>query len=296
MAELGIGPVPEGASPIDPFEVQVAGDALLVAYESYLLNADDVWTLTPDQRGVVLRADLSITPIAAPPDGVPMSWTTAIGSTALQLRPRNGGAFDIAPVSGMWAYELDTDTWRRIADPAWLACAGTDLGCKPFPTFEMGDPTLEVATRRGAVQLFDQTVGLYDPGLDEWTRLDDAPFPMALPDTLAMGDQVLVAPMRTFGNEYGLVGVLDLTTGTWTTDQIEFTPDDLARIDRYTDAGWDIRTDGTVVLLSPAQVQRGTNADPVATYDPATRSWSTPTPDDVATWQRFPTIFGNEML
>ena len=111
---------------------------------------------------------------------------------------------------------------------------------------------------------------------------------------LAMGDQLLVAPMRWSENEYGLVGVLDLTTGAWTTHQIEFSADTQARVDGYFDAGWDVRTDGSVVMLAPSQVQRGTGADPSAVYDPASRTWSTPTADDVDTWRRFPTIYGSE--
>jgi hypothetical protein len=146
------------------------------------------------------------------------------------------------------------------------------------------------------VRLPDGTIGLYEPVTDRWTRLDDAPFAVALPQTLAMGEQVLVAPMRRFDNGYGLVGVVDLRTGTWTTHQIEFPADVQAVIDTWIDATWDIRTDGTVVMLTPVTAQRGTSRDPLAVYDPPTRTWSAPTADDIDVWTRYPTIFGAEGL
>jgi hypothetical protein len=292
--DLGLGDVAGGAPAIEPFRTYVVDGSLLVVVDSYVRGSDDVLSPAPDRRGVVLHPDLTVTPIAAPPDGVPMSWSSVSGSKALQLFTPNGGADTIAPVPGQWAYDVTTDAWTPVAAPEWFPCS-TLPQCTWIGPFEMGDANLEVIADRGVVvRIPDGSVGLYDAGADAWTRLDDAPFPLSLPRTLTIGEQVLVAPMRSFDNDYGLVGVVDLRTGSWTTFKIEFPADRQAEIDAWFDASWEIRTDGLSVMLAPSIAQRGTNRDPLAVYDPATASWSSPTAADIATWRRYPSIFGTE--
>ncbi len=292
--DLGLGQVTGGAPGIEPFQQFVVDGSLLIVVNSYVRGNDDVLSPAPDRRGVVLHPDLTVTPIATPPDGVPMSWSSVSGSKALQLFTANGGADTLAPVPGQWAYDVATDTWTQIPAPDWFACSDPPR-CGWIGPFEMGDLSLEVATDRGVVvRIPDGSVGRYDQAADTWTRLDDAPFPPALPRTIVMGDQVLVAPMRGFDNDYGLVGVVDVRSGAWSTYRIEFPADLQAEIASWFDASWEIRTDGKVVMLAPTIVQRGTNRDPLAVYDPASRTWSAPTAADIATWHRHPSIFGAE--
>jgi hypothetical protein len=290
--DLGLGPLQSESLVQSGLAIKVVNGSLLVAHDTYVLDADGTMSPAPDRRGVVVHPDLSVTPIAAPPDGVPMTWTLATGTKALLLFAPNGGSENLAPIGGRWAYDVESNSWSRLTDPEWWPC--TDR-CDWVGPFEMGDEYLAVATYDGVlVRLPDSSIGRYDAVADRWTRLDNSPFQLPLPRTLAMGDQVLVAPMRGFSNDYGLVGVVDMRTGTWTFHKIEFPPDLQALIDTWVDATWEIRGDGNVAMLAPSQAQRGTTRDPIAVYDPATRTWSAPTADDIAVWDRFPTIFGTE--
>lgn len=236
---------------------------------------------SPDRAGVIVRPDLTLEPVTSPPDGVQMEWTSGSDRWALNfgLEP---GALDYTPYTQPWKLDVETNEWTPITLPDWFDCAPA-VDCQWFTPHEFGDRFLEVVTDRGVLKRIpDGTVGIYDPATDTWTRMDDAPFTLALPATALLDDRVVVAPVRApwteaEQGEFGQIGVLDLATGTWSVERTDVTDED---------SRWEVRVDGAGVIAQPVDI------DPVETLDVArsfaldrgTADWRPATAADAERW------------
>jgi hypothetical protein len=211
---------------------------------------------SPDRAGVIVRPDLTVEPVATPPEGVQMSWTSAFDRWAFNFG-YEPGALNYSSYTQPWKLDVAGNEWSPVMLPEWYACE-PGFGCEWVTPHESGDRFLEVVTDRGVLKrLPDGTVGIYDPASDAWTQMDDAPFALALPAVALLGDRVVVAPMRApytveEQDEFGQVGVLDVSTGTWSVERFDIVEDD---------SRWELRTDATGVIAQPVPI------DPVDTLD-----------------------------
>ena len=232
------------------------------------------------------------------PDGVALFFTSTSGGKALQLygpAVEGGNSLDVS-YDQPWQYDPTANEWSEIPLPDWMDCttdAAVTFGCDWSIVPDIGSLTLEVVTERGLVaRVPDGTVGLYDAAASAWSRIDDPPFELWMPTTAVVGDQVIVAPWRAGTNDFTQIGVLDLATGTWTTNRVEIPSDIEARFDtEWFDVSWDLRTTGSRVLAVPGPSFQPSTADPIAVYDVATGTWSTPTETDLANWDALATSF-----
>lgn len=230
--------------------------SLLVGRSVWLEQDDNTAVPGPDRAGVIVRPDLSVEPVATPPEGVQMEWTSSFGRWALNfgLEP---GALDVTPYVQPWKLDVAGNTWSPITLPTWFDCEPA-ADCQWFTPHEFGDRFLEVVTPRGVLKRVpDGTVGIYDPARDTWTRMDDAPFALAMPATALLDDRVVVAPVRApwspdEEDEFGQIGVLDLGTGRWSVERFDLVD---------ADTRWDLRADAVGVLAQPVAI------DPVDTLD-----------------------------
>lgn len=207
---------------------------------------DNTATPSPDRAGVIVRPDLTVAPITSPPEGVQMSWTSAFGRWAFNFG-YEPGALNYSSYTQPWKLDVAGNEWSPITLPDWYTCE-PGFGCEWVTPHEMGDRFLEVVTSRGVLKrLPNATVGVYDPANDTWTRMNDAPFALAAPATAVLGDRVIVAPAdapytEAEQGEFGQIGVLDLSTGTWTVERFEVAEEDTT---------WDLRSDGDGALVQP---------------------------------------------
>jgi len=234
---------------------------------------------------------LSVRPIASPPDGVPISWTSTSGKYVMRLGEDPGDGTN-PPLTDLWGYDTATDQWSAVATPAWSECPNM-TSCAWLAPHESGDRFLEVVTDRRIVKMLpDGTIGVYDPGVDDWsgqrtvnphswTRLDDAPFALATPSTALAGQHsVVVAPVRAPFNpgeedEFGLIGTLDLRSGTWVTTRLDV-DDTVFR--------WELRGQGDRILVAPLDAEF-TSRRPVAVFDATNGDWRGPGNDDIKLWE-----------
>src|SRR5690606_33115148 len=142
----------------------------VLSVDGSLLVGRSVWSGTngntavpsPARAGVIVRADLAVEPVATPPGGVQMEWTSGFGRWALNfgLEP---GALDYTPYTQPWRLDVETNEWSPITLPDWLDCE-PGATCQWFTPHEFGDRFLEVVTDRGVLKRVpDGTVGVYDP-------------------------------------------------------------------------------------------------------------------------------------
>ena len=244
------------------------------------IRASGQGQFVPDQfAGMVIHADLSTETMSPAPDGILYEVTSSVSSFAL-IMGHDNGAGNSAPLVQPWQYDATTNRWTAIPIPAWLDCGQPCIWEAPH---ELGDLTLEVAAGDEVVKrLPGGTIGAYAPSTRTWRRLGDSPLDLASPSVRAVDGQVVVLPMvnQVSGNTPGVVAVLDLAAGTWTTTTVPT----VARSD--TDYLLpDVRVSGAsaIVQLRPATA---TLADyrPDLTYDTVTRQWRTPTADEEALW------------
>lgn len=236
---------------------------------------------SPDRAGVIVRPDLTVEPIATPPDGVQMEWTSSFDRWALNfgLEP---GALDYTPYTQPWKLDVATNAWSPITLPDWFDCEPT-VDCQWFTPHEFGDRFLEVVTDRGVLKRIpDGTVGIYDPTTDTWTRMDDAPFALAMPATAVLDGRVVVAPAdapytEEEQDDFGQIGVLDLTTGEWSVERFEVTADDTR---------WELRVDGAGVIAQPVPIDPVDALDPERSFalDRGSVDWRMTTPADADRW------------
>lgn len=271
--------VPLGLGPISgqdlPQMVHVDG-SLLIGIDDWLVDADGWYTPGRDQRGVLVRPDLSVRPIALPPGGVEMGWTSVSGRFAL-LMSRDIGTGDVRPLTQPWMYDTGTDEWVAIPSPSWLACELPDR-CWWAGPHEHGDATLEVATPSGVVkQLPDGTMGVFDPDTVTWRRVDDPPVAPLTPKVAVVRGLLLFAPVRdSISGAFGDIAVLDVTSGTWTTESVEVGEDDTE---------WDLRSVGDIVIVAPLEPSEPTSSGPARVFDAASGTWRAPTEQDQALWR-----------
>ncbi|HWL43179.1 MAG TPA: hypothetical protein VNQ73_09560 [Ilumatobacter sp.] len=217
---LGLGAAPTSSVSVD---VRLVGDTLLVGRTTWTTDADG--TRVPDARpGVRISPDLAITPIAEPPAGLPMQWTSATGSKAFLLGREGFGpeaGIDTGPpLTSPWAYDPATDTWTEVPNPDWLAC---DPECTWEQPREHGDARLELTTPTGVVRLLpDGSIGLLDAASLTWIRLGDAPFPLENRHHDIVGNRWVVSlpfDCCQSGSEPTL-GVFDLVSLAWSTSDM----------------------------------------------------------------------------
>ncbi len=215
-----------------------------------LLIGQGIWEAAGDdlvpaanRSAVIVRPDLSVEQVATPPDGVQTTWSSVSGHVAFTFGHAGvGTSFTYSPSPQPWSFDVQANAWSPVPNPEWMTCP--DGGCDwKVPTDGL-PPVLEVGTDAGVVKLLlDGTIGLYDPDLGTWRRLDDAPFELALPQTAVIGDLVVVAPAVTGPPPLaGVFAVLDVANGFWLSGGVELADDD---------AGfWLLRHDDDAVLLT----------------------------------------------
>ena len=236
---------------------------------------------SPDRAGVIVRPDLTVEPITTPPDGVQMSWTSSFDRWAVNFG-YEPGALNYSSYTQPWKLDVATNEWSPITLPEWYSCE-PGFGCEWVTPHESGDRFLEVVTPRGVLKrLPDATVGIYDPASDAWTQMDDAPFALALPAIALLGDRVVVAPMRApytveEQDDFGQVGVLDLSTGTWSVERFEVTEEDTR---------WELRVDGAGVIAQPVPIDPSGTLDlgRSIALDRDTADWRPATATDAERW------------
>ena len=184
---------------------------------------------------------------------------------------RSHGDGECSPDGGIAANE-----WLEVPNPDWISC--TD--CTWKQPGEHGDLFLEVGTDLGlVVRVPDGSIGVFDTVARTWRRIDDAPFDPALPFTTVVGDRVVVAPMDNAADttQNGIVGVLDVDAGTWTTERFPVAEGIL---------DWDVRSADGAALLQPAQAAAPTGAIDlaVARVVDADGTWWPVSADDVGAW------------
>lgn len=257
-------------------------DGSLVVGRSVWDERDDNTAVpSPDRAGVIVRPDLSVEPIAAPPDGVQMQWTSGLDRWAFNFG-YEPGALSYSSYTQPWKLDVVSNEWSPITLPTWFSCEqGVD--CEWLTPHEFGDRFLEVATDRGVLKRVpDGTVGIYDPATDTWTRMDDAPFALAMPATAVLDGRVVVAPANAPYTEeerddFGQIGVLDLATGEWSVQRFEVGDEDTR---------WELRVDAAGVIAQPVTI------DPVDSLaldrsfalDRGGDSWRVTTPLDAERW------------
>lgn len=273
---LGVFAEPQGL----PF-VALLGDLLVVANQSVKDVGNGFYE--PDRfEGVIVSDTLDVTPMAEPPERQFLSVTSTIRNHALMLG-LDSAADANAPLTQPWDFDVSTNAWTEVPIPDWLDCGTT---CNWGALHEFGDRHLEVVVGDRVVKrLPDGSIGVYEPDTGQWTRVQDAPFDLASPAVVVLGDQLAVAPVFTgYGeNLAGTVGVLDLATGTWRSDTV-----DVGVIPEFGYQAWEAHGDGTVALfdvIHPEQVPPDPSAPDLA-YDSITREWRVPTADEAAQWTR----------
>lgn len=237
----------------------------------------------PDRfEGVIVSEDLSTSPMSAPPAGQFLSVTSTVGAHALMLG-LDSAAGTNAPLTQPWDFDVTANAWTAVPHPDWLRCVPD---CNWRAPHEHGDVHFEVvAGGRVVMMLPDGSIGQYVPGTQTWTRLGDTPFQLAAPAVAVLGDQLAIAPAFTeYGtNEPGVVGVLDLATGTWTTNRI-----DIGEQASGAYVAIEARTDGAVALFDAVHTGQQTPepSTPDVAYDSVARNWRPPTEGELAKWTR----------
>ena len=256
------------------------GDSLLVFSES-AFNQNGM-AVPAEQHGVLVSPTLELTPMASPPEGLFLDFTSTIGSHALVLGRDTAGGGEF-PLLQPWDFDAATNTWTAVPIPTWMDCADPCTWNSPH---EYRDRFLEAATGRGIVKwLPDGSIGLYEPNSRTWRQLDTPPFTPTTPVTALLDGDLLVVANQDPGppladRPFGTVGVLDVAAGQWaTTDLLE--PAMLPTII----GGWEAREDGHVAVLG--LVDQTSQLQPRFAYDTTTREWRTATADDITFWNRF---------
>ena len=236
---------------------------------------------SPDRAGVIVRPDLTLQPVASPPDGVQMEWTSGFDRWALNfgLEP---GALDYTPYTQPWKLDVETNTWSPITLPDWFDCEPA-VDCQWFTPHEFGDRFLEVVTDRGVLKRIpDGSVGIYDPATDTWTSMEDPPFALAMPAVVQLDGRVVVAPARApyteeEQGEFGQIGVLDLSTGLWSVERFEVADDDTR---------WELHVDGAGVIATPVPIDPSGTLDlgRSVALDRGASVWRPTTATDVERW------------
>jgi hypothetical protein len=258
--------------------VALDGSVLVPTTTRVRRESDGFYEVTA-ARGARVGTDLTVSPIAEPPPGIPMSWTSVAGGKALLMGlDTNAGMED--PLRSPWAYDLASDTWKEVSDPEWLVCPAPD--CTWSQPHEYGDAWIELMTPHGLVlTLPDSSIGVLDPVSLTWRRLDDPPFASTPPyESLTYRSQYLAGNRWIVSVPYGIppgdrasptVGVLDVVEGTWRT--FELWEGEAA-------IGWVQKRTARALVLAPDP--RATTALPSLAIDVTTGEPRIATDDDLA--------------
>jgi hypothetical protein len=265
-----------------PGPVLGVGDPLQAwSVDGSMLVGDGAWVEgdvgivpSPIRKAVIVRPDLTVVPVATPPEYVQTSWTSVSGRLALSFGYADfGSGFSAPRYPHPWALDVRSNTWVAVANPDWISC--TD--CSWVQPTEGGSPHLEVVTETGVVsRIPDGTVGVFDPDSATWRRVGDAPIDLGTPRTAAFGGLVVVTPWWL---ETGPpVAVLDVAAGTWST-----TPFDTTGA-----FGFDVRTDGDGVFVQPVDVapaiDAGVDVARAKVLDAGSTTWRPVTEAELPRW------------
>ena len=237
--------------------------------------------------GVMLTPDLQVTAIAAPPTPIPITWTNVVGDRAV-LMGLDTAAGTIPPLRHPLSYDVASDTWTEIANPSWIACTQTET-CNWTAPHEGGDVFLAATTTHGIVSLVpDGTTGLLDPESGIWRRLEDPPFALqSAVWVVTEADSIVVLPSLNpaYGSTipFGTIATLDLTTGTWSTQQLDLA----GEVDPSMGLNWDIRSNDTTTLVGVIDISGTSTLTATLAHDTAT--WQQPTESDNILWQQLQT-------
>lgn len=194
------------------------GDSLLIGIDDWIDPGDGVAIPGPDRYGLKVAADLTVSPIAPPPDGVPLTWTVTTDRLALLLGIDANAEANI-PLRQPWQYDIVDDRWSEVPVPSWLDCP--EEGCYWSAPHEFGDVHLEVSLGSDVVKrLPDGSLAIYSPAEATWRPVDDAPIRLSSPGGWLVAERyVVVAPVSLGLDDtgFGDLAALDVTTGTWTT-------------------------------------------------------------------------------
>jgi hypothetical protein len=269
----GLSPLVNG----ERLEMYTAGDHALAVHRLVPVVFDQ----TPneiEQWGELISPDGTVTRLSDPPEDTPIWFTNDAGGrafllgfdTAAQVEP------DLpAPV----AFDPVTNSWTVVPAPEWVDC--TD-GCWWGDRHEFPDPQFFRTTPAGIVAwLPGGTYGLLDPTTLTWRRMDDPPIPLPGPIVVAVGNDRLMALPGPTGampdtQSVGIAAWLDLTSGTWSTQQI------IDPAGRTPPVWWEPRWWGDVVLLGYDSDEVGN--PPLVAIDLSTGETRAPTQDELTAW------------
>lgn len=253
-----------------PEFVHVDG-SILIGNDQWVPGDDGVYAPGPQQLGVIVRPDLTVERISAPPDGVEMSWTSVVGHFAL-LMGRETGQGDVAFLHHPWMYDTEADAWTEIPDPYWLDCTEP---CAWNRAHEFGDTFLEAGTPTGVVKMVpDGSVGVFDPSTTTWRPIDDVPVAPNSP-SIVIPNYVIVAPIRDVATgDFGDIALLDLATGAWSVETVD--------VEDPSVFSWDVRSDRYGAVLIGAETREP--AHPALVLDQVDGRWRAATEYDEPTW------------
>jgi hypothetical protein len=274
--ELGLGEIPNQST---PYLSNIAGSIVIT---------ESIWTgQSPNadqQTGAVLSPDLHVTAVAQPPEDVIMYWNLVSGTKGL-LIGQDTSATNQTPVRQPWTYDVVTNRWTAVPNPSWVDCGPANDQCEWSIPHELGDEYLAAATSQGVVaSVPGGSIGLLDVDAGTWRRLDDAPISLGSAPAVTVendhgGTSLVVFVQPGFGppDTLGAVTTLDITTGSWTTKELDISP---------SAPRWDIRTTDGVVLIGTADERDNRLVSPLYAVDRATGTWRDVTPSDEAAWRR----------
>jgi hypothetical protein len=239
------------------------------------------------QAGVLVAADLTVTPMAVPPQPVLMTWSAILGHRAFLMGLDTTVDPPGSDLAQPWVFDVPSNSWSPVPAPDWTS------GGRWLAPHEVTDTFLVATTPDGIVALTpwpDRTLGFLDAATLTWRRFDDVPFEAATPYTFLVDDAGIghhtLAVLPRLGwsqhpEDFGVMGLLDLQTGTWTTRRLD--------VGAATDGSirdWDIRSTDDVLLIGIRDGEAGPDAVPRWVVDRRTGAWRDGTGADRVLWSR----------
>ena len=266
----------EGITPLaagERLDLYTAGaHALFVHWDNTVTEAYVQW-------GEMVSPDGTVSRMADPPADTPIWFTNDAGGRAILL-----GLDTVAEVSphlpAPVAFDPPTNTWLEVPAPEWLPCGRGGTRCRWADRHEYSEALFFRTTPAGVVAVLpDGSYGLLDPVALTWRRIDDPPIDLPGPIVAAVGaDRLIALPGVAFDGTQalGIAVWLDLTTGTWITEQIVDPSGWVAPV------WWEPRWWGDVLLLGADADEVGN--PPRVAIDLITGEVRPPRADELAAW------------